>query len=71
MLNGKASLDDIPMLQKRAVAKPIDYYQEQYKDKKQAINQAYLSGGYTLKQIGDHYGKHYTTISRIVKDIKI
>jgi putative transposase len=71
MLNGKASLDDIPMLQKRAVVKPIDYYQKQYENEKQAIYRAYPSGGYTLRQIGDHYGKHYTTISRIVKDIEI
>jgi len=30
-----------------------------------------LSGSYTLKEIGEHYGKHYTTISRIVKKIEI
>jgi hypothetical protein len=52
------------MLQKRAVAKPIGYYQEQYKDEKQAIYRAYLLGGYTLKQIGTimevlHYDKSY------------
>lgn len=35
MLNDKASLYVIPMLQKRAVTKPIGNYQEQYKDKKQ------------------------------------
>jgi putative transposase len=68
MLNDKASLDVIPMLQKRAVTKPIGNYQEQCKDKKKAIYRAYLSGGYTLKQISDHYGKHYTKINSIVKD---
>jgi putative transposase len=71
MLNDKASLDDIPMLQKRPVAKPIGYYQEKYKDEKQAIYRAYLSGGYTLKELGEHFEKHYTTISRIVKNIEI
>jgi hypothetical protein len=24
-----------------------------------------------LKEIGEHYGKHYTTISRIVKSIEM
>ncbi len=33
-----------------------------------AICKAYLSGGYTLKEIGDYFHKHYSTISRIVKD---
>jgi putative transposase len=54
-------------LQKRAIPKPINYYQNKYKSEKQAITQALLSGGHTLKEIGDYYGKHYTTISRIVK----
>ena len=71
MLNDKSSLNDIPILQKRPVAKPIGYYQEKYKDKKQAIYRAYLSGGYTLKELGEHFEKHYTTISRIVKNIEI
>jgi putative transposase len=57
------------MLQKREVAKPISFYQKKYKDEKQAIYQTYLSGGYTLKEVGKHYGKHYTTISRIVKSL--
>jgi putative transposase len=42
---------------------------KKYKDEKQAIYHAYLSGGYTLKEVGEHYGKHDTTISRIVKSI--
>ncbi|NEV63098.1 addiction module toxin RelE, partial [Thiorhodococcus minor] len=33
----------------------------------QAIAAAYASGGYTLKQIGDHFGLHYARISRIVR----
>ncbi|MCZ6578558.1 MAG: transposase [Gammaproteobacteria bacterium] len=67
LISRKQDLDDIPALQKRAMPKPISYYQKKYKNEKQAITQAFLSGGYTLKEIGDYYGKHYTTISRIVK----
>ena len=50
----KETLDDIPALQKRAMPKPISYYQNEYVDEKQAITQAFLSGGYTLKEIGDY-----------------
>ena len=67
LIDQKDSLDDIPALQKRTIAKPISYFEKKYKNKKLAITQAYLSGGYTLKQIGDHFDRHYTTISRIVK----
>jgi REP element-mobilizing transposase RayT len=67
LISKKQDLDDIPALQKRATPKSISYYQKKYKNEKQAITQAFLSGGHTLKEIGDYYGKHYTTISRIVK----
>lgn len=62
----KESLDDIPALQKRALAKPMAYYQDKYPDTREAIRQAFLTGAYTLKEIGEHFGKHYSTISRIV-----
>ena len=67
LVSKKQDLDDIPALQKKAIPKPISYYQNNCKSESQAITQAFLSGGHTLKEIGDYYGKHYTTISRIVK----
>jgi putative transposase len=67
MIDEKERLDDIPVLQKSATAKPIGYYEDKYKNRNQAITQAYLSGAYSLKQIGDHFKRHYTTISRIIK----
>ncbi len=66
-IDKKESLEEIPALQKRAVAKPLTFYQNKYKDEHAAITAAFLSGGYTMKEIGDYFGKHYTTISRIVK----
>jgi len=66
-LNEKAELDDIPVLRKRALSKPISDYQDKYKDDNIAIKAAYLTGGYTMKEIGEHFCKHYTTISRIIK----
>jgi len=67
MISEKMELDDIPALQKRAVSKPLGYYQDKFKDDNLAIKDAFLSGGYTMKDIGEHFGKHYTTISRIIK----
>ncbi|MBV7317637.1 helix-turn-helix domain containing protein, partial [Shewanella sp. NIFS-20-20] len=36
----------------------------------EAIVNAYASGGYTQKQIGDHFGLHYSQISRIIAKFK-
>jgi hypothetical protein len=59
--------NDIPALQKRALSIPISDYQDKYKDDNIAIKEAYLSGGYTMKDIGEYFGMHYTTVSRIIK----
>ncbi|WP_092386718.1 hypothetical protein [Halopseudomonas salegens] len=32
----------------------------------QSFCRAYVSGGYTLQAIGEHFGLHYSRISRIV-----
>jgi len=63
----KDTLNDVPRIQKRKLPKPLEYYDKKYSNQKIAILNAYLSGGYTLKEIGDYFGKHYSTISRIVK----
>ncbi|MFT5503225.1 MAG: hypothetical protein ACI845_000636 [Gammaproteobacteria bacterium] len=67
MLKEKASLDDIPILQKGKTVIPIHFYQAKYNDEKLKIYQTCRSGGHTLKEIGEHY----TTISRIVKSIEM
>jgi len=71
MINKKESLNDVPKLQRRKIAKPLVYYEKKYKDPKIAISKAYLTGGYTLKEIGDYFGCHYSTISRIVKGYEL
>lgn len=64
----KESLSDIPKAQRREPVKPLGFYQEKYGDRNRAIASAYLSGGYTKKQVGDFFGCQYTTVSRIVKE---
>jgi len=68
LISKKESLSEVPRLHKRKIPKSLEYYERKYKSQKIAICSAYLSGGYTLKEIGDHFQKHYSTISRIVKD---
>ena len=57
----------MPRLQTKVVPKSLEYYDNAFDDQKKAILNAYLSGGHTLKEIGDYFGKHYSTIIRIVK----
>ena len=64
-------LDEIPSSQKRPAARPLEEYQTKYKSRNAAIFEAYRSGGYTLKDIGKHFGLHYSTVSGIIKNHKL
>jgi putative transposase len=61
------NLSEVPSSQKRQVAKPLTYYEKEYKDRNTAISKTYRSGSYSLKEIGDYYNLHYSWVSRIVK----
>jgi REP element-mobilizing transposase RayT len=63
----KKTLADIPQLQRRKLPKSLDEYCNQENSRNEAIRAAFNSGGYTMKQIGEYFKLHYTSISRIVK----
>lgn len=65
------NLKEIPKAQRRSLGKPLSYYVEAIPDTKQAIRMAYESGDYTMQQIADAFGVHYSTVSRAVKQIAI
>ena len=65
-----ADLSEIPLAQKRSVAKPLTYYTNRYKDRDKAILEAYSSGAYSMKQIGEHVGLHYSRVSRVIRKAK-
>lgn len=66
-LDPKQSLLDIPKPQKMAPPKSLDYYKNKYKDRTEAIAKAYLSGHYTLTEVGLEFSVSYATVSREVK----
>ncbi|MEA3278662.1 MAG: hypothetical protein U9Q81_25865, partial [Pseudomonadota bacterium] len=39
----------------------------EHPDRDRAIAAAYASGGYTMQEIGDYFGLHYSRISKIVQ----
>lgn len=60
------SLAEIPRAQRRALTKPLAHFQQRY-DRNEAIARAYLSGQHTMAAIAEHFGVHYTTVSRLVR----
>ncbi len=63
-------LIEIPSSKKRPAPKELAYYEKRAKSRDAAIFEAYRSGGYTLKMIGDYFGLHYSTVSSIVNKHK-
>lgn len=56
---------EVPRVQR--VAKTLAQYECDSDSKNAAIKAAYASGAYTLKNIGKHFGLHYSTVSRIAR----
>ena len=69
-IDPEQSLKDIPKKQKQAPVKPLSYYSERYANRHEGMAQAYLSGHYTLTEVGHHYNVSYATVSRAVKAVE-
>lgn len=69
-IEGKQELSEIPASQRRPIPKELFYYAQKYNSRNEAIIAAYASGGYSLKEVGDYFRLHYSTISGIVNDPK-
>jgi len=69
-MDGNRRLSEIPKTQRRPVARPLNLYFEKYRDRDTAIFEAFTSGAYNMREIGDHVGVHYSRISRIVGQIE-
>jgi REP element-mobilizing transposase RayT len=65
--NDKKIIEEIPRLQHRGLAKSLDEYCHQTGNRNEAIRAAFNSGGYTMKEVGEYFKLHYTSVSRIVK----
>ena len=70
LIDGDKELSEIPSSQRRPTPKSIETFVSSSKNRNEAIVDAYLNGGYTLKEIGEYFDLHYSTISGIVKNHK-
>jgi hypothetical protein len=65
-LGTDVDLSEVPRPQHRPAALPIAYYAAQAGSQQEAMVKAYDTGQYTLRQIADYFGVHYSTVSRVV-----
>jgi len=70
---GARSLDklrEVPRKQRRPLARPLGHYERAYPDRREAMARAFLTGVYTMQEIADHFGVHYSTVSRAVRSFE-
>jgi putative transposase len=60
-------LKEVPRMQRRAQAKPLSWYKDNFLSRDEGIVSAYRSGDYTMKLIADKFKVHYSTVSRAIK----
>jgi len=70
LIDGSKELSEVPSSQRRPKPKELEYYKTSYQNRNSAITNAYRSGGYTMKEIGEYFGVHYSTVSGIIKNHK-
>jgi REP element-mobilizing transposase RayT len=61
-------LREVAQAKRRPTAKTLPEYAHDHPQRNDAIVAAYRSGGYTLRDIGDFFGIHYSRVSKIVRD---
>jgi REP element-mobilizing transposase RayT len=61
------TLREISKAHRKTVALSLDQYQTRHTNRDEAMAQAYLSGAYTMAEIGRFFGVHYMTVSRAVR----
>jgi putative transposase len=62
----KPALDEIPRAQRRVLTQPLADFEQCY-PRNEAMARAYSSGQHTMLGIAEHFGVHYSTVSRAVK----
>lgn len=67
LIEKKETLREVSKAHKRSIALTLVDYQKRYEQRNEAMAKAYLSGAYTMAEIGEHFKVHYMTVSRAVR----
>ena len=60
-------LREVSKAHRRSLALSLEEYQQRYGRQQEAMARAYLSGAYTMREIGEYFGVHYMTVSHAVR----
>jgi len=71
LVDAEKNLSEVPKAQRSSKQKSLDDFVRQSSSRNDAIASAYRSGYYTLAQIGDYFGLHYSTVGGIVKKMSV
>jgi REP element-mobilizing transposase RayT len=63
-------LREVSRAHRKLLAPALIEFQRQYDERNEAMAHAYLTGVYTMAEIGDHFGVHYMTVSRAVREFE-
>lgn len=66
----RSPVNGVPKQQQRLPAPTIDQLESLYPDRNEAIAAAYATGQYSYQTIGLHFGLHYTSVGKIVRNAK-
>ncbi|HUX89570.1 MAG TPA: transposase [Gallionellaceae bacterium] len=67
LIEQKTNLDEIPRAQRRAITQPLVEFEKNF-ERNEGMAWAYLSGQHTMAAIARHFGVHYSTVSRAVRN---
>jgi REP element-mobilizing transposase RayT len=63
-------LREVPRAQRRPLAKPLSDFAGRYPVRREAMARAYQTGVYSMQEIADYFGVHYSTVSRAVSGME-
>lgn len=63
-------LREVPRAQRRPLAKPLADFARRYPDRGEAMARAFQTGVYSMQEIADAFGVHYSTVSRAVRRLE-
>ena len=67
---GRGEDINIPRAQRQRPAPSLQDIEGRHRDRKKAMVAAYETGAYSYQQIGKHFGVHFTTVARVVRETK-
>lgn len=60
-------LREVPQAKRRPLPRSLPEFERANPDRDQAIQAAYASGGYTMREIGDYFGLSQSCISKVIR----